>query len=99
MVDKLGHQARIADAAPAAEGLEGAAVLIVEPADPKGALLAKTAHTSAPELPVLCVSVLDPSEVDIEYAAFLSKPFTVEQLASAIEQALRRQGASDQASV
>ncbi len=88
MIGELGHEPHVADAGETAEDLEGVGLLIVEPADPKSALLAKTVRTLAAELPVLCVSVLDSSELDIEFDVFLAKPFTFEQLAGAIEQAL-----------
>lgn len=88
MIRKLGHDSRVVDAPPTAESLEGVGLLIVEPADPKGALLAKTVQTLNPGLPILGVSVLDSSQVDIAFHAFLCKPFSFEQLAGAVEQAL-----------
>lgn len=93
MVRKLGHEPRVAQAAPAAGDLEGVELLIVEPADPKSALLAKTVQALDPGLPILCVSVLDSSKVDIAFSAFLCKPFTFEQFAGMVEQTLA-QGAS-----
>jgi DNA-binding NtrC family response regulator len=93
MVRELGHEARVADATPTAEDLAGTGLLIVEPADPRCALLAKTVQTLDPGLPILCVSVLDSSQVDMAFCAFLSKPFTFEQLAAAIEQALAQSAA------
>lgn len=97
MIRKLGHEPQVAEA-PTAENLEGVGLLIVEPADPKGALLAKTAQTLAPGLPILGVSVLDSSQVDITFSTFLCKPFSFEQLADAVEQALE-QSASGQATI
>jgi DNA-binding NtrC family response regulator len=88
MVRELGHDPQVADAPPTTEDLEGVGLLIVEPADPKGALLAKTVQTLDPGLPILGVSVLDASQVDIAFHEFICKPFTFEQLASAVEQAL-----------
>ncbi len=91
MVRELGHDPQVADAPPTAEDLEGIGLLIVEPANPKGALLAKTVQTLAPGLPILCVSVLDSSQVDIAFHAFLCKPFTPEQFAGVIARALARE--------
>jgi CheY-like chemotaxis protein len=88
MIEELGHEPLLADTPAAAESLDGVALLIVEPADSACALLAKTVRTHDPELPIVCVSVLDPSSMDIEFDAFLFKPFTFEQLATVIELAL-----------
>jgi CheY-like chemotaxis protein len=88
MTQELGHEPLSADTPAAAEDIDGVALLIVEPADPASALLAKTARTYDPDLPIVCVSVLDTSRVNIEFDAFLSKPFTFAQLATAIELAL-----------
>ena len=90
MIRTLGHEPQLAEASPTAESLEGVGLLIVEVADPRGALLAKTVQTLAPGLPILGVSVLESSQVDIAFHAFLRKPFSFEQLADAVEQALAR---------
>jgi DNA-binding NtrC family response regulator len=89
IVTDLDHEPVAATGMPQASAdLQCADLLIVEPADPKGGLLAKTAQTLAPGLPVVCVSVLDESQVDFAFCAFLSKPFTSEELADVIERAL-----------
>jgi DNA-binding NtrC family response regulator len=91
MVCELGHDPQVADAPPTVEDLEGVGLLIVEPADPRGALLAKTVQALVPGLPILCVSVLDSSQVDIAFHAFLCKPFTSEQFAETVERALAQE--------
>jgi DNA-binding response OmpR family regulator len=98
MIGELGHESLLAEAPSTAEDLDGISLLVVEPADPKGALLTKTVQALDPGLPILCVSVLDASLVGIEYGVFLSKPFTFAQLADAVEQALA-QSASGRATV
>jgi CheY-like chemotaxis protein len=90
MVTRLGHEA-ILDAADAPEQLQSADLLIVEPTAPVGAMLARTAHSSTPNLPIICASVAAPpaelAQAGVVFAADLRKPFTLEQLAGAIERA------------
>lgn len=90
MVCELGHDPRIADAPPTPEELHEAGLLIVEPADPGSARLAESVHAAAPALPILCVSVLDCSQVNIACNGFLCKPFTFEQFADAVQRLLVR---------
>lgn len=92
MISRLGHEP-IAVAIPGAEHLTSADVLILEPASPVGAVFAQAASLAVPELPLICASVASPprelAELEVHFAASLVKPYTLEQLRAAIEQALR----------
>jgi|HubBroStandDraft_1064217.scaffolds.fasta_scaffold350616_2 CheY-like chemotaxis protein len=91
MITRLGHEA-ILVRVPAAEQLQSADVLIVEPAAPLGAELARAAHTANPALPIICASVTAApaklTELGVVFTADLVKPFTLEQLDAAIDQSL-----------
>jgi CheY-like chemotaxis protein len=104
IVSRLGHEP-IATRAPSPQQLTSADVFVLEPAAPIGAVLAQAAHLIDSSLPLVCVSVTAPApelaELGVVFAATLVKPFTAEQLAAAIEQALRaprarRGGRSDE---
>jgi CheY-like chemotaxis protein len=92
MVTRLGHEPVLVRV-PAPEQLQSADVLVVEPAAPSGALLSRAACIVNPALPLICASVDGPppelTELGIEFAATLVKPFTAVQLGAAIDQALR----------
>jgi len=91
MVTRLGHEP-VFVRVPAPEQLQSADLLVVEPAAPTGAVLAQAACIVNPALPLICASVTGPppelTELGIEFAAALVKPFTAEQLGGAIDQAL-----------
>ncbi|HYM45981.1 MAG TPA: hypothetical protein VES65_07455 [Solirubrobacteraceae bacterium] len=91
MVARLGHEP-IAVTAPTPQDLTGADVFVVEPAAPISMVLAQAAHLINPSLPLICASVTVPSpdlaELGVVFAACLVKPFTLEQLDRAIDQAL-----------
>jgi DNA-binding NtrC family response regulator len=91
MVTRLGHEP-VCVRVPAPAQLQSADVLVVEPAAPTGAVLAQAACIVNPALPLICASVTGPppelTELGVEFAASLVKPFTAEQLDAAIEQAL-----------
>lgn len=93
MVTRLGHEP-VFVRVPAPEQLLSADVLVLEPAASTGAVLAQAACIVNPALPLICASVTGPprelTELGVEFAASLVKPFTAEQLAGAIEQALAR---------
>jgi hypothetical protein len=92
MVTRLGHEP-VFVRVPTPEQLVSADVLMVEPAAPTGAVLAQAACIVNPRLPLICASVTGPppelTELGVEFAASLVKPFTAEQLNAAIEEALR----------
>jgi DNA-binding NtrC family response regulator len=89
VVTRLGHEPAIA-MAPTPHCFESVDVFMVEPAAPIGAVLAKAARLIDPALPIVCVSVAAPPEIDVEFAACVVKPFTPEQLRDAIERALAK---------
>lgn len=93
MVLRLGHEP-IATVAPAPEQLRGADLFLIEPAAPIGAVLAQAAHLIDPAMPLICVSVEPPPpellDLGIAFDTVLFKPFTLEQLRTAIERALNR---------
>lgn len=97
MVIRLGHEP-IATRSPSPQQLTGADVFVIEPADPIGAVLAQAAHLIDPALPLICASVTAPppelAELGISFMATLIKPFSLQQLGSAIERALRLRRAS-----
>lgn len=91
MVARLGHEP-VCVRVPAPTQLQSADVLVVEPAAPTGAVLAQAACIVNPALPLICASVTGPppelTELGVEFAASLVKPFTSEQLGAAIDRAL-----------
>lgn len=91
MVTRLGHEPT-AVIMPTPEQLTSADVLVVEPADPVGAVLAQAARLANPSLPLICASVAaaapELAELGVEFAATLVKPFTAEELRSALDQVL-----------
>jgi DNA-binding NtrC family response regulator len=97
MVLRLGHEP-VAVRAPTPQQLTSADVFLVEPAAPIGAVLAQAAHLIDPTLPLICASVTAPppelAELGISFTATLVKPFTLDQLAAAIERALCARRAS-----
>jgi CheY-like chemotaxis protein len=95
MVTRLGHEPFLVRA-PTPAQLRSADILVVEPAAPAGAALARAAHAANPTLPIICASVTAPppelEELGVVFTATLVKPFTAAQLGAAIEQALRGWG-------
>jgi CheY-like chemotaxis protein len=93
MVRTLGHDP-LAPMVPAPEQLTGADVFVIEPAAPVGAVLAQAATIAVPSLPLVCASVSLPSpalvQLGVVFTACLVKPFTIEELGAAIEEALLR---------
>jgi hypothetical protein len=91
MVTRLGHEP-VVMRVPGPRDLTSADVFVVEPAAPIGAVLALAASIANPALPIVCASVDAPppelAELGVVFAASLVKPFTLEQLGAAIEQAL-----------
>ncbi len=91
MVARLGHEP-ICATIPTPEQLTSVDALVLEAAAPVGAVSAQAAALAVPELPLICASVAAPprdlADLDIQFAAYLVKPFTLEQLRVAIEQAL-----------
>jgi len=80
--------------------LTSADLFLLEPVAPLGAALARAARLLAPSMPLICASVqAPPPELlasGVLFEACLAKPFTLEQLGAAIEQALCRRGACAQ---
>ncbi len=91
MVARLGYE-MIAVMVPTPRQLTSADVLLVEPAEPVGAVVARASVIANPSLTLICASVhAAPSglaELGVVFAACLLKPFTVEQLRDAIDTAL-----------
>jgi hypothetical protein len=91
MVTRLGHEPVLVKV-PVPAQLQSADVLVVEPAAPTGAVLAQAACIVNPALPLICASVTGPppelTELGVEFAASLVKPFTIEQFGAAIDRAL-----------
>jgi hypothetical protein len=91
MVGRLGYEP-VLMTVPTPEQLTSVDVLLVEPAAPIGAVMAQAASIAVPSLPLICASVSGPpaelTELGVEFDALLVKPFTIHQLAEAIEQAL-----------
>jgi len=96
MVTRLGHEP-IVVRVPVPQQLRCADVLVVEPAAPVGAVLAQAMCMVNPSLPIICASITGPppelAELGVVFAASLVKPFTLEQLGTAIEEALLASGA------
>lgn len=90
MFASLGHEP-IAVMMPTPEQLLSADVLVVEPADPIGMVLAQAASIARASLPLICASGAAPppesAELGVVFATALVKPFTIEQLRAAIERA------------
>jgi hypothetical protein len=91
MVTRLGHEP-IVVGVPLPQQLTSADVLVVEPAAPVGAVLAQATCIANPSLPIICASIGAPppelAELGVVFATSLVKPFTLEQLGSAIDEAL-----------
>jgi hypothetical protein len=92
MITRLGHQP-LSIGLPTPERLTSADVLVVEPVAPVGTALAQAAAIAVPLLPLICASVSAPppelQQLGVRFTASLLKPFTIEQLGEAINQALR----------
>jgi DNA-binding NtrC family response regulator len=91
MVTRLGHEA-IVFRVTVPQQPTYADVLVVEPATPVGAVHAQAMSMVDPSLPIICASVIAPppelAQLGVLFAASLVKPFTLEQLGAAIEEAL-----------
>jgi hypothetical protein len=91
MLEHLGHEP-VVHIVLRPEQLMSVDAFIVEPAAPVGVVLVQAAQIVAPSLPVICASVGAPpaelTELGIEFAACLIKPFTIGQLGAAIDRAL-----------
>lgn len=88
MVVRLGYEPRLVHGPLDPRDLRGVALAIVEPADPANAVIAKALALARPSLPIISVSVLANPRIDVPFCARLMKPFTFEQLAAAMTQAL-----------
>jgi len=91
MVTRLGHEPIVVRAT-IPQQLTYADVLVVEPATPVGAVHAQAMCIVDPSLPIICASITAPppelAQLGVVFAASLVKPFTLEQLGAAIEEAL-----------
>jgi hypothetical protein len=91
MVTRLGHEPIVVKVT-VPQQLTCADVLVVEPATPVGAVHAQAMCMVNPSLPIICASITAPppelAELGVVFAASLVKPFTLEQLGTAIEEAL-----------
>ena len=87
MVLRLGHEP-VARTEMTPNYLNGIDLVIVEPAAPLGALMAKATRRLDPSLPIVCASVATPPQIGVQFSAWLLKPFTQAQLAHAIENVL-----------
>jgi hypothetical protein len=87
MVGYLGYEPLVMEV-PSEARLPYVDLLLVEPADPIGAVFAKAARLIRPEMPIVFLSVEPPPELDIVPVTYLKKPFSVGQLSDTIESAL-----------
>jgi CheY-like chemotaxis protein len=90
MIARAGDEPIVADE-PTPARLRSVDVLVVETAAPRGVMLAQLARAANPSLPIVCASVAVPSQQLaelVDFEAVLVKPYTAEQLAVAIDQAL-----------
>jgi CheY-like chemotaxis protein len=100
VIARLGHEP-IAVLAPSPQQLTRADVLLLEPASPIGEVLAQAAHLIDPSIPLVSVGADEPPRdlagLGVVFAAVLVKPFTLEQLDTAIELALRMRPLAERA--
>lgn len=91
MLNRLGHDPT--SIRPGEPAVPEAELLVLEPAAPAYLELAREARRRTPALPVVCVSVL-PEEaqfLSLGPLGYLTKPFTLDQLRSAVDVALAMQ--------
>jgi CheY-like chemotaxis protein len=93
MVSSLGHEPVVVEgASPTPARLRSADVLLVEPAAPAGASLARTARAANPAVAIVCAGAPAPGaelpQLHPNLIASLAKPFTIEQLDAALQRAL-----------
>jgi hypothetical protein len=95
MLTRLGHEA-IVVRVPGPQHLASAEVLVVEPAASPGVVLAQAASIANPSLAIVCTSVTGPppelGQLGVVFAAWLVKPFTIQELGGAIDEALLTRG-------
>ncbi len=88
MVTRLGHDP-VAVKALNDDIVAAADVLLVEPAEPAGASLARLVQRLRPSLPIVCVSIAPPTvELGLIPTAYLLKPFSLAELSAALDAAL-----------
>jgi CheY-like chemotaxis protein len=93
MVSSLGHEpVVVSDDPPTPARLRSADVLLIEPADPAGSSLARTARAANPAVAIVYAGIAAPAaeltRLSPNLAASLAKPFTIEQLDAALQQAI-----------
>jgi hypothetical protein len=89
VVERVGH-IPVSWTPAESDTLDGFDVLMVEPASLDCFRYAQAVRGARPELPILCVSIYPPTPAvrALECMAHLLKPFSLSELASALEQAL-----------
>ncbi len=88
MVARLGHNP-VPVTALTQDAVTSADLLLVEPADPAGAALARLAQELRPTLPIVCASIAPPSlELGLIPTACLLKPFSLAELRATLDRAL-----------
>jgi DNA-binding response OmpR family regulator len=84
---ELGHTAGVLETG--ADIPQGTDVLILDPMSPPHLAQARGAREQVPGLPVVCVSFLrEPGSLGDGRLVHLQKPFTADELAAAVEDAL-----------
>ena len=94
MLNRLGHEST--SIRPGELTLPDVDLLVLEPAAPAYLELARDARRRMPALPVVCVSVL-PEEaqfLSLGPLGYLTKPFTLDELRTAVDVALAAQAAA-----
>ena len=89
-VRRLGHEPVVSDSTWGEEVLE-ADVVLVEPGSPRGERVLRTVQRASRLIPIVCASIYPPDEpsAPAEYAAYLLKPFSIDQLAQVLQTALQ----------
>jgi DNA-binding response OmpR family regulator len=88
LLDRLGHEAIVLGGGHAAP--PPADLLLLEPASSACLEQARAVRERQPSIPVICVSILPPEACFLTLGplAYLAKPFALDDLDSAIEEAL-----------
>jgi DNA-binding response OmpR family regulator len=88
LLDRLGHEVIVLGSGTAAP--LPADLLLLEPASPECVEQARIVREHQPSIPVICVSILPPEACFLSLGplAYLAKPFALDDLDAAIEDAL-----------
>jgi DNA-binding response OmpR family regulator len=91
VVERSGHQPIIASECPLPDDV---AVLLLEPASPSDVALARELRRRRPQLPIVCISRLEPSEEGalLDPLCYLLKPTPLRELKNAVAEAVAAGG-------